>query len=149
MKQAVGKLLIPVLMLAVAPAVAQEPVIEVAQEPVIEMVKVVTGTGQPADCLAPVAISRIDGVRRVVPASGFLIEPGIHAINGRVTLDTTKCGLEDGDLRGGSATDLVVDFETGKTYHIAYDHRSQHMAEWRLVVWKVEQLDQIQDPVQP
>ncbi len=135
MKQAGKLLLLFGLMLVALPLVA-DPVGE--DSAASEMAKVVTQAGRPGDCLAAFAVNRIDAEVRVVPAQGFLIEPGIHTINGRATLDTRKCQPIAADQQIGSAADLEVNFEAGRTYYIAYDHKSQNTEEWRLVVWKVE-----------
>ena len=138
MKPTVKKLLMPgfilVLMLAALPLLAAP----IGEEPDVEMVKVVTRAGPPADCLAAIAVNKIDGELRAVPAEGFLIEPGVHAINGRAMLDTRKCQPVTTYQQIGRATDLEVNFESGRTYYIAYDHKSQNTEEWKLVVWKVE-----------
>jgi hypothetical protein len=123
------------LMLAALPLMA-DPLDE--ESAAIEMVKVVTQAGRPGDCLAALAVNKIDGEMRVVPAQGFLIEPGVHTINGRATLDSRKCQPIAADQRIGNVADLEANFETGRTYYIAYDHKSQNTQEWRLVVWKVE-----------
>jgi hypothetical protein len=135
MKQAGKILLLSGLMLAALPLVA-DPVAE--DSAVSEMAKVVTQAGRPGDCLAALAVNKIDGELRVVPAQGFLIEVGAHTINGRATLDTRKCRPIAADQQIASAADLEVNFEAGRTYYIAYDHKSQNTEEWRLVVWKVE-----------
>ena len=103
-----------------------------------EMAKVVTGKGRPAECLAPLAVTRIDGEARVVPAEGFLIEPGIHAFNGRATLDTAYCPLAGSNPYVGSAADLEVELVAGSTYFIGYYHQPANTAEWKLVVWHIE-----------
>lgn len=103
-----------------------------------EMARIVTGKGRPAECLAPVAVTRIDGEPRVVPAQGFLIEPGVHTFNGRATLDTTYCPLAGTNPYIGSAADLEVDLVAGSTYYIGYYHQPANSAEWKLVVWQVE-----------
>ncbi len=103
-----------------------------------DMAQVVTQGGRPVDCLSPIAVNKIDGRSKLVPAQGFEIEPGLHTLNGRAILDTTFCKVGRGGNRGGYAPDLEVDFEAGKTYHIGYDHRSTNRDEWKLVVWKVE-----------
>ena len=150
MKQAVNKLLMLGLMLSVLPLAADLVTEDLAGEDPggNEMVKVVTQAGQPADCLAAVAVNKIDGELRVVPAQGFLIEPGMHSINGRATLDTTKCQPITGYTQIGTAVDLEVNFELGRTYYIAYDHESPNIEEWRLVVWKVEFVDPPQANIQ-
>jgi hypothetical protein len=85
-----------------------------------------------------VAINKIDGEKRVVSAQGFLIEPGVHRINGMATLDLTNCPLSDNNLTITSAADLEVDFEPGGTYYIGYSFEPGKTEEWKLVVWHVE-----------
>lgn len=108
--------------------------------PESELVRVVTGRGRALDCMAPVIVNRIDGEPRAVPSKGFTIEPGVHTLNGRAVLDTTYCKVEHGGSRGGNAQDLEVNFELGKIYYIGYDYRSLNRDEWKLVVWRVEEL---------
>lgn len=103
-----------------------------------EMARVITSGGRPAECLAPVSVTRIDGESRVVSAKGFLIEPGIHTINGKVMMDITNCPLIGSNPRIGSAVDLEVDLEPGGTYHVGYYHAPANTEEWKLVVWHVE-----------
>jgi hypothetical protein len=104
-----------------------------------EMARVVTQDGLLENCLAPVSINRVDGEIRNLPARGFLIEPGIHTVNGLATLDTTKCPSVKGDLLLGSSPGMEINFEAGRTYYIAYDHEPVDPAEWRLVIWHVDQ----------
>ena len=103
------------------------------------MAKVVTYMGRPADCLAPLAVNTIDGEKRAVPARGFLIEPGVHTVNGRATLDLANCPLSDSNLYISSAADLEVDFQPGTTYYLGYQHQSANPEEWQLVVWHIEE----------
>jgi len=131
MAQAVTRFLVWALMLAVSTAMAEQTA--------DEMARVVTGAGLESECLAPLLVTRIDGVKRVMPAPGFLIEPGVHTINGRALLDTTKCRPLADDQKIATAPDLEVNFETGNIYYIAYDRSHPDTAEWKLVVWKVEQ----------
>jgi len=102
------------------------------------MARVVTGGGRPADCLAPLAVTRIDGEAMNVSAQGFLITPGVHTLNGRVTLDLTYCPLNDPRLRIGDTADLEVEFEAGSTYYIGYYYPPASPSEWKLTVWNVE-----------
>ena len=102
------------------------------------MAKVVTSIGRPADCLAPLAVSTIDGEKRSVPARGFFIEPGMHTINGRATLDLATCPLSESNLSISSAADLEVIFQPGTTYYLGYHHQSANPEEWKLVVWHIE-----------
>jgi len=102
------------------------------------MARVVTGGGQPAECIAPLAVTRIDGQARAVPAQGFLIEPGLHAVNGRATLDLTACPLGDPRLTIGAVADLEVDFVAGGTYYIGFHYPPGSPGEWKLTVWNIE-----------
>ncbi len=138
MKPTVIKLLMPGFILALMLAALPLAAAPIGEEPAAEMVKVVTLAGPPADCLAAIAVNKIDGELRAVPAQGFLIEPGVHTINGRATLDTRKCQPLTAYQQIGRATDLEVNFEPGRIYYIAYDHKPQNTEEWKLVVWKVE-----------
>ncbi len=104
-----------------------------------DMAKVVTGANTAEACLATVAINNIDGEKRVVPAQGFLIEPGVHTLNGRATLDMTQCPSIKADLQLRGSPGLEVNFEAGRTYYIAYDYESQDPNEWQLIIWKVDQ----------
>ena len=104
-----------------------------------KMARVLTSYGRPAECLAPVSVNRIDGETRVVSAKGFLIEPGIHTINGRAILDITNCPLIDSNPNISRAADLEVNFEPGGTYHVGYYHAPANTEEWKLVVWHIEE----------
>lgn len=110
-------------------------------------VRVVTPVRLPDECLAPVEITRIDGEHQAVPARGFMIEPGLHRLNGRAVLDATRCWPMDENLYIPPAGDLEVDFEVGKVYYLAYDRNHPDVNRWQLVVWKVEQIPLLQpDP---
>ena len=102
------------------------------------MAKVVTNMGRPVECLSPVAITRIDGEPKAVSAKSFLIEPGLHSLNGRAILDTTNCPITDVRFRMNPAADLELNFELGYTYYIAYYHQPANPDEWQLVVWNIE-----------
>lgn len=109
-----------------------------SEQELCEMARVVTQPGPQEDCLAPVAITMIDGEKQAVSSKGFLLEPGVHTLNGRVTLDMTKCQTITADLQLNSSAGMNADFEAGSTYYIAYDRKSSDTAEWRLVTWKIE-----------
>ena len=106
---------------------------------VCDMARVVTHTSPLEECLAPVAITRIDGEKQVLSSQGFLIEPGVHTLNGRATLDTTKCQIRKDDLQPGKSPGIEINFKAGRTYYIAYNHAAPHTGDWQLVVWKVDQ----------
>lgn len=102
------------------------------------MAKVVTHVARPKDCLAAIMVNRIDGEKKLVSAREFVIEPGIHTINGKAILDTTHCPITDPRLQVPSAPDLEFNFEIGSTYYIGYFHKSENTEEWQLVVWNIE-----------
>jgi len=143
-QQAAKKLLPCVLLLAAPVVFAQFDDTELELVPlpteaqISGMAKVVTHIARPADCLAAIAINRIDGEKKAVSAKSFLIEPGVHTINGKATLDTTHCPITDPKLQVSSAPDLEVNFELGSTYFIGYFHNSDNTEEWQLVVWDIE-----------
>ena len=102
------------------------------------MARVVTHIGHPANCLAAVAVNRIDGERTVVSERSFLIEPGVHTINGKARLDTTNCPITDRYLHIKGTPDLEWNFELGNTYYVGYYHKPANTDEWKLVIWNVD-----------
>ena len=102
------------------------------------MARVVTHIERPADCIAPVMVTRIDGESAAVSAKSFLIEPGTHSLNGKALLDLTNCPITDPRFRMKPAEDLEVNFELGFTYYIGYYHKPENPDEWQLVVWNIE-----------
>lgn len=144
------KTLVPlVLMLTVLSVSAQLSGANETSEPGdIEMVQIITSGGRGTGCLAPVAVNRVDGEMVVVPAQGFLIEPGSHTINGQATLDFSKCPHDLSDLQMGSVADLEVDFVYGFTYYVGFEYKSDNTAQWQLVVWKMEPVEPAQLPLE-
>lgn len=102
------------------------------------MAMVVTNIARPADCLAAITVTTVDGQKVMVSAQSFLIEPGIHTVNGKAMLDTTHCPITDKRFQMGRAEDLEVNFELGYTYYIGYYHQPADPQEWKLVVWNIE-----------
>lgn len=150
MQRVLRHLLTAMLLLAALPLAAQIPedsqtlVMPLSSaETATGMAMVITSEGRPADCIAPVAVTRIDGEGRTVSAKGFLIEPGVHSINGRAALDLTNCPLSDHKLTIDAVADLEVDFLPGSTYYIGYYHQPTNSLDWKLVVWHMEQSSQI------
>lgn len=123
------KLILPVL-LACSPIACLQAADDLAM--------VITMGAPPADCVADVEITRIDGEKAIVAARGFEIEPGEHSLNGRALLDTTWCKLAKDERIPGPVADLQLNFQAGRTYYIGFDHKPDNRQEWKLVVWKVE-----------
>ena len=139
--QQVLKTLVPLMLILTAVSVSAQS--RLAEEPSelseSDMVRIVTAGGRGSDCLAPLAVNRVDGEMVVVPAQGFLIEPGSHTINGKATLDFSTCPHDLNDLQMDSVADLEVDLVKGFIYYVGFDYKSDNSAEWQLVVWKMEQ----------
>jgi hypothetical protein len=144
MRQAFKSLLAGLLILIAHPVSAQMDDSELELVPLPTelrlsgMAKIVTHIARPEECLAAVAVTRIDGETKVVSARSFLIEPGVHTVNGKAKLDTSSCPITDTGLQISSAPDLEVNFELGFTYYIGYIHKSPNPEEWQLVVWHIE-----------
>ena len=104
--------------------------------------RIVTYKSHPAHCLAAVAIKQIDGHQRQLPAMGFEIEPGWHTMHGMATLNLSFCPVvEDRIGKQVNVAPLEWLFERGKVYYVGLDHSSVERQNWRLVVWKVKDVD--------
>jgi hypothetical protein len=91
--------------------------------------QVVTFKSNLTSCLASVAIKQVDGKLRQLPTMGFEIEPGWHTMHGVSTVNLKHCPLE-------------WLFDPGKVYYVGLDHSSPERKNWRLVVWKIESMDE-------
>ena len=145
MGRVIRHLLTGVLALVTLPVLAQfndsdaSTVLPLSAEPDSNMMaRVLTSIGRPSECLAPLAVNKIDGEMTSVSEKGFLITPGVHSINGMATLDMTNCPFIDKNPTIPTAIDLEVDFEPGATYYIGYYHKPESPDEWQLVVWNIE-----------
>ena len=105
-----------------------------------EKIKVVTGKGDVAHCLAPVQIRMIDGKLRQLPSLGFDLEPGMHVLAGNPVGRTSHCNPSKQRSRKPISSFPAVEwfFEPGKVYYVAVFHDTEYIEDWRLVVWKVE-----------
>lgn len=144
MRRPLNYSLIIMLVLAVSPVTAQVEDDELQLVPLptelrlAGMARVVTHTGRPADCIAPIMVTRIDGENATVSAKSFMIEPGTHSLNGKAMLDLGSCPITDSYFQMNPAEDLEVNFELGFTYYIGYYHKPENPDEWQLVVWNIE-----------
>ena len=128
------RILLALFVLVIAPAMA------IAADPA--KARVVTFRSNVVKCLAPVAITQIDGRLRQLPSMGFELEPGLHTMHGSVTVDTRNCPVAQAESRRPvHIPPLDWYFEPGKVYYVAFDHSASNRKNWRLVVWKVEYED--------
>lgn len=103
---------------------------------------IVTDVAKPVSCIAPVAITQIDGRLVQVSPQRFEIDEGEHTMTGVATLDLRYCPS------GGTAAERMLDrrdypplegyFEAGKQYFVGFDHSASDASNWGLAVWKVE-----------
>ena len=114
----------------------------VAEELVLENPRVVTFKSNVSTCLASVEIKQIDGHLRTLPTMGFEIEPGWHTMHGIAKLNLNNCPVkEERSRKPVHVPALEWLFEAGKVYYVGLDHSSPMRKNWRLVVWKVEDMD--------
>ena len=102
------------------------------------MARIVTSQGQAVACISPLAITRIDGLAVQVSHKEFQIEPGIHQLNGRATMNMRHCQPLEKDDRL-EIGDLEAEFEAGISYFVGFDHSDTDKSEWKLVIWMVEE----------
>lgn len=104
-------------------------------------VRVITSHSQAAKCISPVRVNRIDGKEATVQRMGFNIEPGRHTISGSAIIDTSMCSTVGRINNPPRAAPLEADFELGKVYYLGYDHSSRDRNDWKIVIWKIEDVD--------
>ena len=103
--------------------------------------RIVTIKSNSSICLASVAIKQIDGRLRQLPALGFEIEPGWHTMHGLATVNFRDCPVVEERIRKQvHIPPMEWLFEPGKVYYVGLDHSSVERRNWRLVVWKVEDM---------
>ena len=108
--------------------------------------RIVTFKSNPATCLAAVAIKQVDGHQRQLPSLGFDIEPGWHTMHGMATVNLRDCPVAQERIRKQvNIPELEWLFKAGKIYYVGLDHSSPSRQNWRLVVWKEEYMDGVED----
>lgn len=111
-----------------------------------EMAQVVTFREDVTKCLAAVEIKTIDGKNRMLPRFGFEIEPGWHTMHGVTKVDLKRCPVnEDRIYKNVNVPPLEWLFEAGKVYYVGFDYSSPTRENWRLIVWKVEDMELDED----
>jgi hypothetical protein len=99
------------------------------------LASVITSAGKPAECVSPLAVTRIDGVEVVVSHKRFDIEPGLHRLNGITSMNMENCQAL-GSTDTLEIDDLEAEFEAGMTYFVGFDHSDADITEWKLVIWQ-------------
>jgi len=108
-----------------------------AQDAEPAMARIVTGQARVTQCISPIHVTQLDGEERQLPPLGFDLEPGVHSMHGTARIDLAYCQVRR-ETQPTSVPPLEAMFEVGKTYYIGLDHSAADRAEWRIVVWKVE-----------
>ena len=105
------------------------------------MAKVITFKENVSECLAAIQIKTIDGHLKTLPSLGFDIEPGWHTMHGAAMINLKHCPVNEERSRVEEhVPELEWLFEGGKKYYIGLDHSSPSRKNWRIVVWKVEDI---------
>jgi len=100
--------------------------------------QIITGFNNAAQCIAPIAVTKLDGREATVQPMGFMLEPGTHSLKGRAVVDNSSCKTFGRNSQRYTIEPLEADFEAGKIYYIGYDHSASDRKNWKLVIWKVE-----------
>ncbi len=114
-----------------------------------------TGDSRLAQQIFPVEIYNIDGEEQ---NTGFVdnnnlnrirvqrpirhIEPGLHTIKARAVVDRRYVPGLTRDLSSGKIKPLTHRFMSGKRYFIGLKADSARSADWELVIWKEEAVEQ-------
>ena len=93
-------------------------------------------TPQTAKCIFPVQVVAIDGNEVSKPSLAFNIEPGMHSLKFKSQVDRRHCGQQivTRNSRDTVIPPLEMEFEAGKTYHVALDASADDDEDWRVVV---------------
>ncbi|MEM9304393.1 MAG: hypothetical protein AAGE01_19940 [Pseudomonadota bacterium] len=147
-------LLLPALAALLA-ACASDPV----QEPVAgqRYAIIETGASRKAEGIFPVLLTRIDDKRITVTAddlrrgrqghfpnarSVFRVAPGQHSLEAMGMVDRRYVPGLSQDLSRDNSEPLVANFQSGTRYFVGIKADSARRAEWRLVIWKTEAVDE-------
>ena len=89
-----------------------------------------------AKCIFPVQVVAIDGKEVQKPSLAFNIEPGMHSLKFKSQVDRRYCGRDivSRNSRDNVIPPLEMEFEAGKTYHVALDASADDDDDWRVVV---------------
>jgi hypothetical protein len=119
-------------------ALALLPGVVPASDPA--MAWVITSNERIAQCLSSIHVRQVDGQERQLLATGFELEPGMHTLQGTAKLDLTYCQVpREGHETG--VPPLSALFEAGKVYYVGLDHSSKNRGDWRIVIWRVEDME--------
>lgn len=131
-------------LMILALALALPPSVLFAADP--SKAQIVTFKSNPTICLASVAIKQIDGHLRQLPTLGFTIEPGWHTMHGLATVNLRDCPvMQERSRKQVHVPPLQWLFKAGKVYYVGLDHSSADRQNWRLVVWKEEYMEGLED----
>ena len=113
------------------------PALLAAEEPALA--RIVTGDALVAQCIAPVHITQIDGEEKQLPGMGFELEAGMHSMHGKARINPAYCEVHR-ELQPTYIPALEFMFESGRIYYVGLDYSPERREDWRIVVWKVEDM---------
>lgn len=101
---------------------------------------VITSQTQSGDNIYPLKIDRIDGQRITDRKTALWLTPGTHTLDG-VDDDVLPRAFVPGlrlDQSFPNREPFEIDVEAGKVYYIGLKADGSRRADWKYVVWKVE-----------
>lgn len=100
-----------------------------------------TGDTRLAHGIFPVAIYNIDG--REIHSDRVLhrIEPGQHTIAARAAVDRRLVRGVSRDPVARGSPPLTFNFQSGRRYFLGLKAEGSRSRDWRLVIWKVEDVE--------
>ena len=113
------------------------PSVALAADP--SKAQIITGNERITQCISSMHIRQVDGRERQLPANTFELRPGMHTLQGRAKINLTYCQAPRETDRS-TVPPLNAMFEAGKTYYVGLDHSSPDRKNWRIVVWKVDDM---------
>ena len=100
-----------------------------------------TGTTRLAHGIFPVQIYNIDGKEIHTDRQLHQIAPGVHTIAARAQVNRNLIRGVSRDPAGRGSEPLTFNFQSGRRYFLGLKATSPRSADWRLVVWKVEDVN--------
>ena len=100
-----------------------------------------TAGSRKAEAIFPVVIYKLDGREISTERPSRKLKPGIHRINARAIVDRNLVAGLKTDLSRENNAPLVFNFQSGRRYFVGIKANSDRRADWRLVVWKIEDIE--------
>lgn len=100
-----------------------------------------TGTTRLAHGIFPVAIYNIDGKEIHSDRLLHKVKPGVHTIAARAAVDRRLLSGVSKDPTARGSEPLTYNFQSGRRYFLGLKAEGSRSRDWRLVVWKIEDVE--------